>query len=243
MKSFEDLDKTTQLYGDHSYLVIGLTDGKENMSYQYNSSDLNRRINNLPDNWTLALMVPDQTSVYEAKRMGFPASNIQVWDVSSKGLNDVDGVLKKVTDNYLNNRAKGIRGTKNLFSLDTSRLSVNVVRKTLQELNVDQYEMLNVYQDSPIKECVEKMTKEKYRIGSGYYQLTKPEKIQPAKNICLWSKKDGKVYTGNHARDLLKLPPYEVKVSPAQHVDFEIFAQSTSVNRRLVKGTKLLLMK
>jgi hypothetical protein len=34
-----------------------------------------------------------------------------------------------------------------------------------------------------------------------------------------------------------------VKVNPASHNAFDIFVQSTSTNRKLIKGTKLLVLK
>ena len=39
------------------------------------------------------------------------------------------------------------------------------------------------------------------------------------------------------------LPDYEIKVSPESHGNFKIFTQSSSVNRKLLKGTQLLVLK
>jgi len=41
---------------------------------------------------------------------------------------------------------------------------------------------------------------------------------------------------------LLGLPDYEVKVNPAATPDFTIFIQSTSVNRKLLADTNLLIL-
>ena len=50
------------------------------------------------------------------------------------------------------------------------------------------------------------------------------------------------MYTGPEARSLLGLPDVEVRVKPDHNDDFTIFVQSTSVNRKLVPNTRLLLM-
>lgn len=242
MQSLDDLDKTTQIYGDHSYLVICLTDGQENAS-RFTPNELNKRINGLPDNWTLAVMVPDQNGVYESKRMGFPASNIQVWNVSKDGIDEVGNTLQKVADNFLENRSKGIRGTKNLFTFDTSKLTKTTIKSKLQELSPQKYLLLPVGKDSVIKQFVESWTKMDYLPGSAYYMLTKPEKIQPYKQLVIQDKMNGKVYGGTDARKILNLPDYEVKVNPTQHPNYQLFIQSSSVNRKLVKGTNLLVMK
>lgn len=42
---------------------------------------------------------------------------------------------------------------------------------------------------------------------------------------------------------MLGLPDFEVKVNPASYGQYDIFVQSTSVNRKLIKGTKLLVLK
>jgi hypothetical protein len=81
-----------------------------------------------------------------------------------------------------------------------------------------------------------------YELGKAYYQLTKSEKIQPQKHICVMEKKTKKVYAGSYARDLLGLPATEVKVSPQTNPEFDVFVQSTSINRKLVPGTRLLVM-
>ncbi|MFA6432911.1 MAG: VWA domain-containing protein, partial [Candidatus Paceibacterota bacterium] len=143
---------------------------------------------------------------------------------------------------FMRARATGVRGTKNLFSLDTSKISATVVKSNLSELSPSDYELLNVHKAAVIKPFVESW-KIPFRLGSAYYQLSKPEKVQGHKQICVQNKLNGKVYGGSNARRLLGLPDYEVKVEPASHPDFDLFVQSTSTNRNLVGGTKLLVMK
>ena len=81
-----------------------------------------------------------------------------------------------------------------------------------------------------------------YRTGGAFYQLSKSEKVQPKKQISVLEKKTDRIYTGPEARALLGLPDVEVRIKPDHNDEFTIFVQSTSVNRKLVPNTRLLLM-
>lgn len=241
LKAIEDLEKTATLYGDHAFLIYTLTDGQENAS-NGSVSQLAARISKLPENWTLAVLVPNQSGVFEAKKFGFPANNIQVWSTTTDGVKEIGKVMQQTTDTYMIGRARGIRGTKCLFTPDVSKLSVTAVKGALDELKPDQYHLLSVHKKAVIKDFVESW-KIPFVPGSCYYQLTKPEKIQGYKQVAIQDKVNGKVYSGPRARILLGLPDYEVSISPAAHPAFEIYAQSQSFNRNLVGGTKLLVLK
>ena len=242
IKAIDDLKKTPELYGNHSFLIYVISDGMNNIN-NCRASELSNIINKLSDNWTLAFLAPNQQAVFEGKKFGFPAANIQVWDVSVKGMEETGEIIRKATDVFMQSRTSGMKGTKNLFNLDISNLTSRDIKGKLQELSPKEYELLIVYQDAVIKPYVESWMKTDYIKGSAYYLLEKPEKIQPYKNICIWHKKNGKVFSGNQARQLLNLPDFEVKVNPVNHPDYELFVQSTSVNRKLAKGSKVLVMK
>lgn len=240
--ALDDLATTPQKYGDHAFLTYVLTDGEENRS-KFTQFDLSNRIKQLADNWTLAVLVPNQIGVHEAKKFGFPASNIQVWSATAGGVEQAGETIKAATDNFMAARAKGLRSTKNLFDLDVSKLTNENVATNLKQLPATDYLLLPIQNDSVIKSFVENWTKAPYVNGSSYYQLTKPEKIQSYKQICIQDKMNGKIYSGVNARSMLALPNQEVKVNPASHNAFDIFVQSTSTNRKLIKGTKLLVLK
>lgn len=239
IKALDDLGQTATLYGDHSFLVYVLTDGQENAS-SAQPYDLSGRIDRLPAEWTLACFVPDQIGKREAKQFGFPGDNIAIWD-TTKGLKEVGETIRRTTDAYFKMRSSGGRGTKNLFSIDTDALKKTVVTRALQKLGPGQFRLLKVDRDEPIASFVESKTQRPYKLGEGFYQLTVPVKVQAQKEIALYHKKEHAVYRGDSARQLLGLPDYEVKVEPANTPDFDIFIQSTSVNRKLLAGTKLLL--
>jgi hypothetical protein len=242
LKVVEDLQKTPELYADHAFLVYVLTDGQENSSSDKSLRNIGSVLNSLRDNWTVAVMVPDATGVHEAKRFGFPVNNISVWDVnSSKGLEDAGEVIRKSTDSFFSARSQGVRGTKNLFKVDVN-FSTKDVQQKLDVLKPSEYELLDVRKKAVIKDFIEswKLTFQK---GANYYQLTKPETIQSYKQVCIQDKINGKVYAGTNARKMLGLPGHDVKVSPGDFDKFDIFIQSTSSNRNLMPGTKLIVLK
>ena len=241
LKCIGDLEKTPELYGDHAFLIYVITDGEENASTS-NYRMLSQRLSKLRDNWTVAVLVPNQQGVFEAKKFGFPAQNISIWDTTAKGLVEAGNVIRKATDTWMENRSKGVRGSTNLFQLDVSNLDVYTVNNTLQHLNPNQYHLLNVRTDSTIRPFVE-YALGSYRLGSAYYQMTKKETIQANKLICVIDKNTGVVYTGTPARNLLGLPDYKIDVKPADHNRYDIYVQSTSVNRKLIAGTKVLVLK
>lgn len=241
LKSQDDLAQTAQLYGDHAFLTFVLTDGEENRS-RARSNDLARRLAGLPDNWTVAVFVPNQTGKFEAKKFGFPADNIAIWDTSARGLAEVGETIRRTTDTYMQQRSTGVRGTRTLFAMGVDSLNTQTVRAAnLEQLPASKFRLLNVSTDGPIRDIVE-AAGHQYNLGTGFYQLTKTETIQQSKAIAVMERATGTVYTGRNARDLLGLPAMDVRVKPDFNPLYDVFVQSTSVNRKLLRGTRLLLL-
>lgn len=242
IKSQEDLAQTAQMYGDHAFLTYVLTDGIENVSRHY-PPDLRRVLANQPDNWTVAVLVPNRQGRQYAIGCGFPPGNVEEWDTSSAaGLEDSFLRIRQATDNFMTGRASGIRGTRAVFSTGSEAVNKQAIKAAdLKALKSGQYEFLSVVAPSYIKPFVEGLGRT-FRVGSAYYPLTKTETIQDHKAIAIVRKKDGKVYTGQAARDILGLPAMTVRVAPTYNPDYDVYVQSTSVNRKLVPGTKLLLV-
>lgn len=246
LKAISDLEKTATLYGDHAFLIYVITDGEENSSNQ-GPAVLSSRIRNLPVEWTLAALVPDQTGVAEAKSFGFLPGNIDKWSTTSPtGVVEVGEKVFQSTDSFMQARATGVRGTTNLFQLDASDITPKDVQSNLNRVPKGQYVTLAVPSNAPktfpIKSFVERQTGT-YNQGSAFYRLTKREEIQPQKQIVLRDKYSGELYTGPEARRMLGLPDFTVKVAPAGQSDrYDIFVQSTSVNRNLVGGTSVLVL-
>lgn len=244
LKSLDDLDETATLYGDHAFLAFVLTDGQENRSRTPNKLQaISNRLLYLPDNWTVACLVPNQRSVFEAKGFGFPADNIEVWDTTSAaGVVEVGETIRRATDSFMVARTQGVRGTRSLFSTGLEAVNTATVHSSLTPLATRQYDIVPVRRDSPIREYVNSRGLS-YVIGKSYYQLVKTESIQPQKEILIREKSTNKVYSGVSARDLLGLPhDLAVRVKPNQNPEYDVFVQSTSVNRKVLKGTDLIVM-
>lgn len=236
-KAIEDLKHTPELYGDHAFLIFVITDGAENASIKATAGTLSRKISGLPENWTLAALVPDRNGERYAQQCGFPAGNIQVWDATSrKGVEDVGTTLRAVTQSYMTTRGTGTRGTSNLFQMN--KVNGTQVKRSLDIVPASDYMTIIARKEKQaIKEVVESWTGLPYVQGSTYYRLDKVEKIQPSKDILVRENKTGKVYGGDNARQLLGLPNYEVKVAPTHLAGYEIFVKSTSTNRNVFKDT------
>lgn len=255
--SLDDLAMTPEKYGDHAFLVYVLTDGQENASMgsdrgrRYIShetrgkltSDLARRLHTLPDHWTVAVLVPDQRGKFEAKNFGFPADNIAIWDANSaQGVNEAVSVIRQATDRFMDGREKGIRGSRNVFSTGADAVNNVTVKGLLTPMRSESYVLVPVPMESVIRPFVEEQCGLHYTVGMAYYQLNKTESIQAQKAIAVVEKATGKVYSGPQARDLIGLPSMNVRVKPSYNPDYDIFVQSTSVNRKLIPGTRLLLL-
>lgn len=241
--ALNDLSKTATLYGDHAFLTFVLTDGQENRS-RNKPQALKTHLAGLPDNWTVACLVPDQRSIFEAKSFGFYPENIGVWDAkTAAGVTEVGETIRRATESFMDARAKGVRGTRSLFSTGIDAVNVKTVHENLTPLRKSAYDIFPVHHDAAIKEYVPTRTGKSYTVGKGYYQLTKTETIQAQKEIVIREKVTGEVYSGDAARDLIGLPrDLEVRVKPDANPEYDIFVQSTSVNRKLIKDTDVLVL-
>jgi len=242
LQSIRDLGETPERYGDHSFLVYVLTDGEENRSVN-RPATLQQTLQGLPDHWTLAALVPNARGMHEAKRFGFPAGNIEIWDANSaKGVSEAGDRVRVSMDNYMQARATGVRSTRSLFSTGADAVNVATITQAgLKPLAKGTYVLVPVPADSRIDEFT-KACGHNYQIGRGFYQLMKREEIQATKDIVVVSKKDHKVYSGQEARQMIGLPDMNVRVSPNHNADFDIFVQSTSINRKLIAGTRYLYL-
>ncbi|MBH5338733.1 VWA domain-containing protein [Streptomyces pactum] len=253
LKSQRELAQTAQLYGDHSFLTFVLTDGQENASHRCpdapstNQRELVRAVAELirtqEDNWTLAVLVPDQMGKREAMQCGFPKDNIAIWDATStQGLEEAGQVIRQATENFMVGRARGIRGSRAVFSTGAEAVNKDTIKAAgLTPVDPSRYRLIPVGREAGIREWVQECG-HTFRTGCAFYQLSKSEKVQARKQIAVLEKKTDRVYMGPEARALLGLPDMEVRVKPDHNDEFTIFVQSTSVNRKLVPNTRLLLM-
>jgi hypothetical protein len=225
---------------DQAFLLYVITDGDENAS-RHRAPELQQLIATLSENWTVAILVPDMRGVHDAKRAGFPAGNIEVWDATSqRGVEDVGNRITQTYADYSILRTTGVRSSTRLFVNTKDLTTADVQSKLVEDTSFVQYVMVEPVAQ-PIRPYAEKVTNKPYQIGSCYYELNKPETIQGQKIIAIRNKNDGKIYSGQGARQMLGLPPHETNVKPGDFGDWQIFVQSTSVNRKLIPNQAFLL--
>ncbi|MFG2820506.1 VWA domain-containing protein [Kitasatospora sp. NPDC048365] len=267
VKSIDDLKNIWEGYGEHSFLQVVVTDGEENASGCSETGQMHVRMGGkrgaavldkwlgrirgamdaLPDHWTSAILVPNSLAKRTAQEYGFPAGNIAIWDAdSTQGVEEAIGTVKSAATSFLRGREQGVRGTKNLFAMGQD-LSAADVKANLDAMDNGKYILIPVDQQSPIREFVTSAG-HTYKTGCAFYELSKREKIQGNKQLAVAEKDPatgrmtGRVFSGPAARQLLGLPQAEATVKPGDNPAYTVFVQSTSVNRKLVTGTKLLVL-
>jgi hypothetical protein len=114
-----------------------------------------------------------------------------------------------------------------------------------KHIDPSRFIVFKVTKDMDIRDFVESKRKD-FRKGCGFYQFTKSVKVQDHKEIILLENETGDMFGGRESRRILGLPEYgTISVSPTscaalQDGRYTAFVQSTSVNRKLLKGTKFL---
>jgi hypothetical protein len=152
--------------------------------------------------------------------------------------------MTDATSNFFVGRASGVRGTRATFGTGIQNVNKRSVVTNLTPLKPAEFTLLTSTSIHPvqIRDFVTD-TMGFYDRGKAYYKLVKKETIQVSKNIIVVEKSSGKAYTGQHARDLIGLPDKNVDVRPDSNPAYDIYVQSTSVNRKVVTNDKVLVLK
>lgn len=259
--AIEDHRMTPQKYGNHAFLTYVITDGRQNAGRVRDPEVLRAKLDNLWENETVACLVPGAEHVFVAKRMGFPAGNVAVWDATTEaGVERAAETIYQATATYMTSRTQtGLRSTTNLFSMDASTVNAATVKQNLVPLSPDDYTLVPVtppakdYENGDywwIKDFAE-FCGHKYIAGhTGYYQFVyvkgkkASEVVSPTKKIIVVERSTGLAYGGPAARQILGLPDNaSVRIKFDHNPDYDIYILSSANNRHLIPGTKLLLLK
>lgn len=223
---------------DTSYVVLVITDGAENSSHiTWETCAKLVAQKQATDRWTFAAMVAPGGKNNMVNLLGFPTGNVMEWERTTAGFNTLRGQTMGATQSYSSARSAGQTFSSNYFTTDASKLSQKQVTKKLTDRTKD-FKSWSVDKEASIADFVTDKGVT-FHIGAGYYALTKPEVVQSYKQIAIQRKGDKAIFTGAAARDLLGLPATDTKVVPGNHGDYDIYVQSTSHNRKLVRGTRL----
>ncbi len=226
---------------DVNFLVMVVTDGQENHSFTWNAARLTKEMTRLQntDKWTFTFRVPVGYA-RALSQMGIPAGNIIEWEQTERGMRESTVKTQSAVKNFYKQRKAGVmRST--AFYADLSGVSMRDVKDNLDDISA-RVTVWPVKKEGAIKEFVERKIKPNtMQLGTAFYQLSKREEVQDYKLIVIRHKISGKIYGGREARTMLGLPDSGyIKLAPGDHGHFDVFVQSTSVNRKLVAGTELV---
>lgn len=230
-----------------SFLIYCITDGGENGSRRYRREDMQKAMKELQatGRWTFAFQVPPR-GTGAAVGIGVDPDNIREWETSAKGMIETAQVTNSATAKFYATKSAGGAAAKvsNIFTTDLSKLSAKVVHTKLDDIS-DHFKEYEVKDECRADEFTVKKTKKDYVIGQTFYQLMKKETIQPTKQVLLKEKGKQAIWGGEQARELIGLPKassgVSIKVEPGNHANYDVFVQSTSINRKLPRGTKVLI--
>jgi uncharacterized protein YegL len=235
LNSFQDRGK------NQSFLVSILTDGEErdsrNTTAYYLSSAIKRQ--QATDRWSFVFSGPPGSRRQIVSTLGLPEGNTIEWEQNIEGVRNLGSSISRGFSNYYGSRAAGHASTKGFFTTDLSKVKSSDVQKKLDDIR-PQVKIWEVPREVAIREFVEDKLGT-YTLGSAYYQLSKDELVQGHKDVLVMKKGERPIYGGFQARQLLGLPSGDVKLRPGNHGAWDVFIQSTSVNRKLVRGTKLIV--
>jgi hypothetical protein len=234
---------------DVSFLAMITTDGQETQQ-RHRGPELARKIRELQatDRWTFVFRVPKQGGVRELQRLGLMISGVNVfeWDTTEKGVQVSTKANQEAFTEYFTQRKSGMKRTSRFYA-NMEDISVDEARKALVDVSseVAFFPVASSEAGTLIRPFVEKKVREPMVRGGAFYQLVKLEpKVQANKRIAIRDKSTGTVFAGDAARTMLALPTVgTVRLAPDELGEWDVFIQSTSVNRKLDANTSLMYWK
>lgn len=227
-----------------TFIIMATTDGYDNASRK-TASHVAERIKQLQgtDRWTVVFRVP-KGHAKTLVRAGFDAGNILEWDTTAAGMSKAATVSSQAVSDFYVNRIAGVKSTRTFYS-SLNDVSAAEVKAVLSDISseVTLWPVSEKDSGTQIRTFVEKKQNGSPMLkGAAFYQLTKTEdNIQDYKLISVRDKDTGAIYCGPAARNLLGLPHVgNARVRPGDHGKFDVFIQSTSVNRKLLPNTQLM---
>lgn len=247
--AIEDLEHAPRASDPNtSFMVIVVTDGEENWSHfsrlTYTRDEVRSEVEATQSSgrWTYVFHCPPKTKDTILARYRLLTDNVREWAPTEQGMREVEYTTRVGTQSYYGERTKGLRATTTFFvQPDLSKLSPAEIRRKLNDVS-GHVHMYEVRDEDRIDEFVKRKTRRPYVTGQAYYQLMKTEKVQADKEVLLTELNGTQVWAGPQARALVGLPDgAEARVNPGNHAGYTIFVQSRSPNRRLPRGTKVLI--
>lgn len=242
--AIDDLKKVAD-YNDPevTFIVFATTDGAA--TDRQLAPEVARSIAELQntDRWTFVFRVP-RGQAKTLISMGIAEGNILEWDQTDRGVAAATQASDQAFSEFYSNRAAGVKSTRTFYTSlkDVTAADVKAVLKDISG-EVSLFPVAAVDEGKQIRDYVEaRLGGAPMAKGAAFYQLVKVEdKIQGYKLIGIRDKKTNAIYCGEAARDMLGLPRNaDARVRPEISSDFDVFIQSTSVNRKVNAGTQIM---
>lgn len=237
------IDYKESLDVDRSFLLLVVSDGADNSS-RIRAIELSKVMKDLSNTgkWTFTIRAPrNYPTVMEIL---FPKDNILTWDQTASGVAKASVFTRSSLDAFYADTAAGKTNTSTFYKVDAKSLDLNEIKSRLEDISEEvSYIAIGKFRDGvAIRDFSENVIGVPYVKGTLFYALTKKEEtIQPYKKIVIQDKKTGRTYAGNAVRELLNLPSNSnIKICPGDYGDYDIYVQTTSVNRKLVGGTSVI---
>lgn len=229
-----------------TFLVMAITDGLENASPKGSDKKLAALIKKLQatDRWTFVFRLPPQYGEQLVRELGIYPGNIQEWEISHRGLTKATEATVNSIGGYYGGLSRGVTSTKSFYQVNTSNLNTANLQANMVDISreVEIWFVKDDFEGKEIRDfCLRNLKGEPFVKGCAFYLLQKKTVlVQEYKMICIRDKDSGKVYGGNTARQLLGIPPGRYNLKPGDHGKWDIYVQSTSVNRKLFTGDTVL---
>ncbi len=242
IKKLEEMDDGKP---DTTFVINVVTDGQENSSgdpgVYVTTKEMEKKI--ATERWTFSFLVPNGSGAYFSSKYGIPLGNIQEWDKdTAAGTEEAFVTNARAFSGYFVSKSAGdLKSKSGSFYSDLGDLTVRKARKDLSEIT-KQTRFITASKTDQIRNIIfnKGLTWIK---GAAFYQLVKTEKkVQDYKLVALRVKTSGKVYCGEDARKMLGIGNASgtVRLVPGDHAKFDVFIQSTSVNRKIPAGTEVM---
>jgi hypothetical protein len=219
--------------------VILITDGEENASKRFvHLSQTVEKLGKMENVTLVAWTPPGGKKVLTG--LGWPANNITEWERTEKSIEQSTLKTMSGASQTFAGYSKGVTRSMSYFTPDLN-VSPSLVASNLDEVT-DKYNRFIVGMGGPINGVCQAFTNKPYRVGKCFYELTKKVTVQAYKDIILYEKATGKMYTGDNIRSLLRIPEGGViELNPASSAEYQIFIRSTSWNRNILPSTWILI--
>lgn len=231
-----------------AFMVMAITDGEENASFNWSAGRLRDKIRQLQatDRWTFVFRTPRGYGRNLVNSLGIYEGNIQEWEQSVRGMETSTAVTATAMSSYFTARSTGVTATRSFYT-SLADVKIEDVKAQLVDISsqIQRWSVQTTSEGANIRDFIEHKSGDKFLKGSAFYKLVagkkSADKVQATKLILIRDKNTGAVYHGHAARDLIGLSRHsDVKVRPGSLGQWEIFIQSTSVNRVLPVGSEVI---